>query len=114
MNDDAIHTFLATRISWIKKMQAKFKGQERQTPREYVSGETHYYFGKKYRLEVVEIDTIPSVSIKGKIKILLSVKPKTNIIKREEIMQEWYRDELREFLSNVIVKWLCCINKSFI
>jgi len=54
MNDDAIRTFLATRIIWIKKMQSKFRNQARQTPREYVSGETHYVFGKQYRLEVSE------------------------------------------------------------
>src|SRR5665648_904266 len=56
MSDDAIHTFLATRLSWIKKQQAKFKGQERQTPRKYVSGESHYFLGKRYRLEVVYIN----------------------------------------------------------
>lgn len=105
MNDDAIRTFLATRISWIKKMQAKFKGQERQTPREYVSGETYYFFGKKYKLEVLETDTVPSVEIKGKTKILLTVRPKTNILKREEIMQNWYRNELYKFLEKAINKW---------
>lgn len=105
MNDDAIRTFLATRISWIKKMQAKFKGQERQTPREYVSGETYYYFGKKYKLEVIETETTPIVEIKGKTKILLSIRPKTTVLKREEIMQNWYRDELRKFLDKAIDKW---------
>jgi len=105
MNDDAIRTFLATRISWIKKMQAKFKGQERQTPREYVSGETYYYFGKKYRLEVAEFENTPSVEIKGKTKILLNIRPKTSVLKREKIMQKWYRDELRKFLEKAINKW---------
>jgi len=105
MNDDAIRTFLATRISWIKKMQAKFKGQERQTPREYVSGETYYFFGKKYKLEVLETDTTPSVEIKGKTKILLTIRTETNVLKREEIMQNWYRDELRKFLEKTIDKW---------
>ncbi|MBU0586901.1 M48 family metallopeptidase, partial [Candidatus Micrarchaeota archaeon] len=105
MNDDAIRTFLATRISWIKRMQAKFKGQERQTSREYVSGETHYYFGNKYKLEVVEAERSPNVSIKGKSKILLSIKPKTDILKREKIMQKWYREELRMFLNKAITKW---------
>lgn len=105
MNDDAIRTFLATRISWIKKMQAKFKGQERQTPREYVSGETYYFFGKKYRLEVSESDEPPHVEIKGKTKIILSIRPKANVSKREEIMQDWYRNELRTFLEKAIDKW---------
>lgn len=105
MNDDAIRTFLATRISWIKKQQAKFKQQERQTPREYVSGETHYFFGKKYRLEVVHAETKESVQIKGKNKIILTVKPKSNVLKRERLMQDWYRDELRTFLNQAVEQW---------
>ncbi len=105
MNDDAIRTFLATRIAWIKKMQAKFKGQERQTPREYVSGETHYFFGRKYRLEVVEEDKKPLVLIKGKNKIVLTVRPQAIVIKRKEIMQEWYRQKLREYLGKVVPLW---------
>lgn len=105
MNDDAIRTFLATRISWIKKMQTKFKGQERQTPREYVSGETYYFFGKKYKLEVLETDTTPNVEIKGKIKIFLTVRPKTSVLRREEVMQDWYRNELHKFLEIAITKW---------
>lgn len=105
MNDDTIHAFLATRLSWIKKMQAKFKGQERQTPREYVSGETYYFFGKKYKLEVSEMDRTPSVEIKGKTKIFLFIRPKTNTLKREEIMQNWYRNELRVFLEKAIDTW---------
>lgn len=105
MNDDAIRTFLATRISWIKKMQAKFEDQERQTPREYVSGETHYFFGKQYRLEIAETDNTPTVSFKGKSKIVLNIKPKTATLKREEIMQEWCRQELRVFLAKAIAQW---------
>ena len=57
INNDAIHTFLATRLSWIKKQQAKFKGQERQTIRKFVSGESHYFLGKRYLLEVQYIDS---------------------------------------------------------
>tara|TARA_Y100000031_G_C8208797_1_gene379909 strand:+ start:481 stop:1209 length:729 start_codon:yes stop_codon:yes gene_type:complete len=105
MGDDAIRTFLATRLGWIKKQQSKFRGQERQTPREYVSGETHYYFGKKYRLELVEENIKPFVKLKGKNKILLSVRPKSDILKREQIMQDWYRGELRTFLTDMINKW---------
>jgi len=105
MSDDAIRTFLATRITWIKKMQANFKGQERQSPREYVSGETHYLFGNKYKLEVVDSGVSPSVAIKGKSKIVLSIKPKTDVLKREQIMQDWYRVELRGVLNKSVAKW---------
>src|SRR5438876_5519728 len=53
LNDDAIRTLIATRIPWIRTQKTKFAAQARQTPREYVSGESHFFLGKQYRLEVV-------------------------------------------------------------
>jgi predicted metal-dependent hydrolase len=105
MNDDAIHTFLATRLSWIKKQQTKFKGQERQSIREYVSGESHYFLGKRYRLEVHYGDDKPKVEIVNKKKIVLEVKPGRDAAKREKIINEWYRKELRKILIPMLKKW---------
>ena len=105
MSEDAIHTFLATRLPWIKKQQEKFKGQERQTPRKYVSGESHYFLGKRYRLEVVYIDEKSKVEIKNKKKIVLSVRSGSNIGKRGQVLQNWYRNELRHILDPLIKKW---------
>jgi predicted metal-dependent hydrolase len=105
MGDDAIRTFLATRISWIKKQQVKFRGQERQTPREYTSGESHYYLGNRYRLEVVYTNEKLSVAIKNKKKLVLSVRPKSNLLKRERVVQDWYREELKNTLKPLIDKW---------
>ena len=105
MKDDAIRTLLATRIAWIKKQQIKFEGQERQTRREYVSGESHYYWGKRYRLEVIYEDKSSKVSIKGKDKILLSVRPNSDRMKREQVMIEWYRKELRKVAHDLLEQW---------
>ncbi|MCK9266720.1 M48 family metallopeptidase [bacterium] len=105
MKADAIRMLLATRLSWIKKQQAKFRAQERQTPREYVSGETHYYWGKKYRLEVVYQDKPPYVQLKGKNKIILCVRPGSTKNKREQVMMDWYRKELRKVADEVVEYW---------
>ena len=108
MNDDAIHTFLATRLSWIKKQQAKFKGQERQTIRKFVSGESHYFLGKRYLLEVEYIDSKPKkpkVEIVNKKKIVLKVNPGSDSKKREQVLQNWYRKKLREILTPMIKSW---------
>jgi len=105
MSDDAIHTFLATRLSWIKKQQAKFKGQERQTPRKYASGESHYFLGKRYRLEVIYIDNKPKVEVVNKKKLVLSVRLGSDTKKREQVLQNWYRTKLREMLDPLIIKW---------
>ena len=105
MRDDAIRTLLATRIGWIKRQQEKFKTQERQTLREYVSGESHYYWGKRYRLEVTYDEKPSSVNLLGKEKIALSVRPNSDRNKREQVMMDWYRQELRSVASGLIEQW---------
>lgn len=105
MKDDAIRTLISTRLPWIKKQQIKFTGQERQTARKYISGESHYFLGKRYRLEVVYKDEKPQVSIKGKNKIVLQARPKATVQKRQEILTDWYRSELHPVVEGLIIKW---------
>jgi len=105
MKDDAIHTLLATRLAWIRKQQIKFESQERQTKREYVSGEGHYFWGKRYRLEVVYENKPSCVSLKGKDKIILSVRPNSSLTKHEQVMMDWYRKELRTVANKLLKHW---------
>ncbi|MBI3251495.1 MAG: M48 family metallopeptidase [Candidatus Andersenbacteria bacterium] len=105
MKDDAIRTLIATRLPWIKRQQGKFAGQERQTKRTYVSGESHYFFGKRCRLELVYKDDVPAVFLKGKNKIILQVRPKSTIAKRHEVITEWYRKQLYLVVEDLMKKW---------
>lgn len=105
MKDDAIRTLIATRLPWIKRQQGKFAGQERQTKRDYVSGESHYFFGKRYRLELIYKDDIPAVFLKGKNKIILQVRPKSPIAKRHEVITQWYREQFRPVVEEMMAKW---------
>jgi hypothetical protein len=105
IKDDAIRLLLATRLGWIKRQKAKYESQERQAPREYVSGETQYFLGEPYRLEVTYVDLPPRVFLKGKDKIVLQVRPNSTLAKREEVLMDWYRAELKLVASKVIEKW---------
>src|SRR2546422_11713334 len=95
LKDDAIRSLVATRIPWIRKQKAKFEAQERQTPREYMSGESHYFLGKRYRLEVIYGDKSSHISLKGKKKIILHVRQDSTLVRREEVLMDWYRKELK-------------------
>ncbi|MEI8104003.1 MAG: SprT family zinc-dependent metalloprotease [Candidatus Moraniibacteriota bacterium] len=105
MKDDAIRTLLVMRLPWIKKRQAEFTGQNRQTKRKYLSGESHYFFGKRYRLEVIYKEESPKVYLKGKTKIVLQVRPKSSVAKCEEVMMDWYREEMFPLAEALMKKW---------
>jgi predicted metal-dependent hydrolase len=105
LNDDAIRTLIATRIPWIRTQKAKFEAQARQTPRQYISGESHFVLGKQYRLEVVQGDQPPTITLKGKNKIILQVRQNTTLVKREEVLMDWYRKELRVISAELLETW---------
>src|SRR6266702_6896754 len=68
-----IRLFAISKLSWIKQQQMKLREQERETPREYLDRESHYVWGKRYLLEVVEKDAGSGVELKHS-KLLLRVR----------------------------------------
>jgi predicted metal-dependent hydrolase len=104
MDLDTIRVFAINKLKWIKKQQAVFKNQERETPREYISKESHYFKGKRYLLEVIEHPHPPKVVLKHS-SIKLYIKPNTSLEKRKEILEEWYRVQLKEIVPELIAKW---------
>jgi predicted metal-dependent hydrolase len=105
VNDDAIRLFAISKLGWIKRQQRKFQGQERLSPREYKNRESHYVRGQRYLLNVIEEDVPPRVILRSKTYIDLYVRPKTPTAKRHEIMNEWYRAELKKQLPDLIKRW---------
>jgi hypothetical protein len=103
--DEAIRLFAISKISWIKKHQKGFESQERQTIREYITGESHYFKGKRYLLDVVYGEKPYRVEIKKINIITLFVPSNSTAAKREKIMTEWYRAKLKEEIPDLIGKW---------
>ena len=60
LNEDAVRLAVISRLGWVRRQQAKFQQQERQSQREMVSGETHFVRGRRYRLAVIESDEAAS------------------------------------------------------
>jgi predicted metal-dependent hydrolase len=76
MSLDTIRVFAISKLGWIKQQQTKLRGQERETPREYLDRESHYVWGKRYLLQVIECDEAPSVELKHT-RMVLRLRPGT-------------------------------------
>ena len=104
MNLDTIRVFAISKLDWIKKHQQKIRSQVRETPREYLDRESHYLWGKRYLLDLVELDTLPHLELCHD-RLILQVRPGTNIIKKQDIVNEFYRQQLEAAISPLIDKW---------
>ena len=81
---DTIRVFAVSKLSWIKKQQAKFEGQKREAPREFLNRESHYFKGKRYLLKVIEKNAVPRIELKHN-KIELYVRPQASKEKMKSV-----------------------------
>ena len=88
----------------IKKQQKKLLQQDRETPREYLDRESHYVWGTRYLFKVVEADMPPLVELKHR-QMHLRVRPGTSEPKKQDIIEEWYREQLKLAVPPLIAKW---------
>ena len=104
MSLDTIRVFAISKLSWIKQQQRKLQEQERETPREYLDRESHYVWGKRYLLKVIEADQPPSVELSHS-RMVLRVRPGTDQAKRQHILEEWYREQVKQAVPPLVAKW---------
>lgn len=104
MSLDNIRVFAISKLGWIKQQQRKFQAQERETPREYLDRESHYVWGRRYLLHVIEEPAPPSISFKHN-KMILQISPGTNDEMKRDIVARWYRSEIKAAVPDLIAKW---------
>ena len=100
----AIRAFVIGKLAWIRQQQRKMESQERETPREYLNRETHYVWGRRCLLRVEERDAPPAVEWHLS-RLLLAVRPATEQARRGEVLEAWYRHQLREAAVPLITAW---------
>jgi predicted metal-dependent hydrolase len=105
INDEAVRLFTISKLAWIKRQQAKFQDQERQSAREFVSGESHYYQGHRYLLNVIYRAGTPAVHIRNNKIMDLHVRTGSDTTEREHTLTAWYRRRLKEEIPPLIAKW---------
>jgi hypothetical protein len=105
VSDAAVRVAIIGRLRWIKRQRASFEQQARESRREMVSGESHYYRGRRYRLQVVETDGLSRVELRGHQAVVLHVRRAWSAEDRERLLLRWYRDRLRELVPPLLAKW---------
>ncbi|NWD66164.1 M48 family metallopeptidase [Pseudomonas gingeri] len=104
MGLDALRAFVISRLGWIKAQQRQMRAQPREPEREYLNRESHQVWGKRYLLEMVEVDAPPTVELKHS-TLVLQLRPGSDEARRQEILESWYREQLRAKLPVLLEKW---------
>jgi predicted metal-dependent hydrolase len=101
---EVARAYAVSKLGWIRAQQAKLRGQERETPRQFVERESHYLWGRRYLLTVREQDVKPAVKLSHR-SITLTVRPGSDKAKRKQVMHEWHKSLLHAAIPERIRKW---------
>jgi len=105
IDNETIRLFVVSKLEWIRKQQKELLEQDRISARQYVPGESHYFLGERYLLNVLHTRRKQTVKIIGNREMDLYVRENSTIEQREKIMNEWYREQLKMIIPNYIKKW---------
>jgi predicted metal-dependent hydrolase len=105
MSDNAIRLAIVGKLAWIKRQRARFEAQPRQPRREMVSGESHYFLGRRYRLRIVLENGPAKVFIRNRSTIELHIARQATAAQREKTLRNWYRQQLRSLIPPLLANW---------
>jgi predicted metal-dependent hydrolase len=112
VTDERVRLAIISKLGWIRRQQADFNAQPRQTEREMINGESHYLWGRPYRLEVIEQVGKHRIEIKGKTKLRLYVHAGTSIENRLSVLTSWYREQLKLKVDELVQHWSPVVKRS--
>jgi predicted metal-dependent hydrolase len=101
---EVARAYAISRLGWIREQQARMRGQARETPRRFVERESHYVWGRRYLLSVMEEEAKPSIRL-GHRTMTLTVRPGTSAASRRAIVHDWHKSLLREAALRMIARW---------
>ena len=101
---EVARAYVISKLGWIRAQQEKLRAQARETPRQFVERESHYLWGRRYLLSIVEQEAKPGVKLDHR-RITLRVRPGSSLEKRQEVMHDWHRALLHQTIPGLIQKW---------
>jgi predicted metal-dependent hydrolase len=104
MGLESIRLFAITKLAWIRRQQKKLRDQARETTREYLERESHYVWGRRYLLSILESEGVPSVEIRHRCLLLHVHRPAA--VSRRAILERWYRTIIKAAVEPMLDKWM--------
>jgi len=105
VGEEAIRLAVIERLAWIKGHREKFASQVRPPEREMAERETHWFQGKKYSLAIREVAGREGVVLNGADTMELAVRAGSDIAHRRDLLDRWYRTQLKLEIAPLIAKW---------
>lgn len=103
MDLDTIRIFAISKLSWIKRRQHTIRGQDRETPREYLERESHFVWGRRCLLSL-ETGARPGVELSHN-RLVLRTKSGAGVVQRQILLDRWYRRQVQQALPALLARW---------
>jgi predicted metal-dependent hydrolase len=104
LDDDQVRLAVIQRLPWIKRQREQLMTAPRQSEREMVTGESHYAWGVRRRLKVVERPGRMHIETDGD-RLLLYAPAGSSPERRRDCLDRWYREQLRLVIPDLIATW---------
>lgn len=105
VNDENVRLAVIDRLAWIKRQQQDFRDQPRQSERQYISGECHYFLGRRCRLEVIERVGKAEIQLLKSGRLKMFVRPGASAEIKEKLLNDWYRQALKQRVPELLDTW---------
>lgn len=100
-----IHKFIESKLPWIRKHLNRVPVKKSRPGLKFTTGEMHLVWGKPYTLQIIEKKKAPKVLLNNDKELILQVRPESDSEKREQVLNEWYRSQLKDTIPQLIAKW---------
>jgi predicted metal-dependent hydrolase len=104
-SEEKIRLFVISKMGWIRKNREEINAQERIPKRKFVPHESHYFRGHRFLLRVKETQGKGYVKRAGQKYLDLYVKLNASQEYKQSIMEDWYRDQMRQVVPDMITEW---------
>ena len=101
---EVARAYAISKLGWIRNQQEKLVKQARETPRQFIERESHYLWGRRHLMTIKHREAKPSVSLDHK-RITLTVRPRSDSMKRAEVIHEWHKSLLHAVVPLLVRKW---------